>query len=123
MAQGGAHMARAARSLGTQRRALAPVRVGAPAPRRASAPRARSLATAPVARTETLFLEPGFKAPAFALAEPATGKTVDLYTYAAGAPATVVMIICNHCERARGLARRRRFVRRGGGAAAFTFCN
>lgn len=31
------------------------------------------------------------------LLEPLTGKTVQLSSYAAGAPATLVMFICNHC--------------------------
>lgn len=35
--------------------------------------------------------------PAVQLPEPLTGKTVKLSEYAAGAPATLVMHICNHC--------------------------
>lgn len=34
---------------------------------------------------------------ALQLLEPLTGKIVRLSSYAAGAPATLVMFICNHC--------------------------
>ena len=39
----------------------------------------------------------GEKAPAFALPEPLTGKTVSLHDVAAGAKGTLVMFLCVHC--------------------------
>lgn len=39
----------------------------------------------------------GTVAPDFSLPEPATGRTVGLAEIAAGARATVVMFLCNHC--------------------------
>lgn len=39
----------------------------------------------------------GAKAPDFTLTEPLTGGRVALSEYAAGAPATLVAFICNHC--------------------------
>lgn len=50
-----------------------------------------------MARTESVTLDVGFKAPEFALPEPLTGKTVSLYDYTSGCSAAVIMIICNHC--------------------------
>jgi len=48
-----------------------------------------------MARTPSTMLELGTAAPAFALPEPATGKTVSLDAFA-GSPLLVVFI-CNHC--------------------------
>lgn len=46
--------------------------------------------------TESAPFEIGAKAPSFALTEPLTGKTVTLDDFQ-GAPAYLVMFICNHC--------------------------
>ncbi|PRW44843.1 prolyl endopeptidase-like isoform A [Chlorella sorokiniana] len=48
-------------------------------------------------RVENEEVELGTKAPDFELLEPLTGKRLQLHAYAAGAPATLVMFICNHC--------------------------
>lgn len=50
-----------------------------------------------MAYTESNMLPLGTKAPAFRLPEPATGRMVSLEDIAAGARATVVMFLCNHC--------------------------
>ncbi|GBF95913.1 thioredoxin [Raphidocelis subcapitata] len=47
--------------------------------------------------TESVDLAVGTKAPDFALPEPLTGKTVTLADVSAGAKATLVCFICNHC--------------------------
>lgn len=49
-----------------------------------------------MARTPTVQLELGFRAPDFALPEPLSGNTTTLADVK-GAKATVVMFICNHC--------------------------
>lgn len=50
-----------------------------------------------MAYTESQMIPLGTVAPDFELLEPATGKTLGLRSIAAGAKATVVMFICNHC--------------------------
>ncbi|EIE22434.1 alkyl hydroperoxide reductase/ thiol specific antioxidant/ Mal allergen [Coccomyxa subellipsoidea C-169] len=47
--------------------------------------------------TESKTLEVGTKAPAFTLPEPLTTNQISLYNLAEGAPALLVMFICNHC--------------------------
>ncbi len=49
-----------------------------------------------MAQTSSTMLPLGTPAPAFSLPEPATGKTVSLDDFQ-GAPALLVMVICNHC--------------------------
>jgi len=49
-----------------------------------------------MAQTASTMLPLGIAAPAFALPEPASGKTVSLDDFKA-APALLVMFICNHC--------------------------
>lgn len=46
--------------------------------------------------TESMELEVGSRAPPFELVEPRTGETVSLQDFE-GAPALLVMFICNHC--------------------------
>ncbi|EFN56396.1 hypothetical protein CHLNCDRAFT_22310 [Chlorella variabilis] len=48
-------------------------------------------------RVENEEVSLGTVAPDFVLLEPLTGVTVKLSAYAAGAPATLIMFICNHC--------------------------
>lgn len=67
-----------------------------PAPRQARQARRGALHVVAV-KTENEEVALGTKAPDFELLEPLTGKTVKLSDYAAGAPATLVMFICNHC--------------------------
>jgi thiol-disulfide isomerase/thioredoxin len=50
-----------------------------------------------MAYTESNMLPLGTAAPDFELLNPATGKAVRLSDVAAGASATVVMFLCNHC--------------------------
>ncbi|MCW5922629.1 MAG: thioredoxin family protein [Saprospiraceae bacterium] len=50
-----------------------------------------------MAYTESNMLPLGTKAPDFALPDTVSGKTVALKDVAAGARATVVMFLCNHC--------------------------
>ncbi|MDX1910773.1 MAG: thioredoxin family protein [Saprospiraceae bacterium] len=50
-----------------------------------------------MAYTESNMIPLGTVAPDFELPNPATGKTVGLRDVAAGAKATVVMFLCNHC--------------------------
>jgi len=50
-----------------------------------------------MAYTESNMIPLGTTAPEFELPDPATGKTVRLRDVAAGAKATVVMFLCNHC--------------------------
>jgi thiol-disulfide isomerase/thioredoxin len=50
-----------------------------------------------MAYTESNMLPLGTTAPVFTLPEPGTGRTVSLEDVAAGARATVVMFLCNHC--------------------------
>ncbi|MBL7809400.1 MAG: thioredoxin family protein [Saprospiraceae bacterium] len=50
-----------------------------------------------MAYTESNMIPLGTKAPEFSLPEPGTGKVVTLQDVAAGARATVVMFLCNHC--------------------------
>ena len=50
-----------------------------------------------MAYTESNMIPLGTKAPEFTLPEPGTGKIVGLQDVAAGARATVVMFLCNHC--------------------------
>jgi thiol-disulfide isomerase/thioredoxin len=50
-----------------------------------------------MAYTESNMIPLGTKAPEFSLPEPGTGKMVALQDVAAGARATVVMFLCNHC--------------------------
>ncbi|MDO8366146.1 MAG: thioredoxin family protein [Saprospiraceae bacterium] len=50
-----------------------------------------------MAYTESNMIPLGTQAPDFTLPDPATGKTVNLLEIAAGAKATVVMFLCNHC--------------------------
>lgn len=50
-----------------------------------------------MAYTESNMLPLGTLAPAFSLSEPATGRRVSFDDVAAGAKATVVMFLCNHC--------------------------
>ena len=50
-----------------------------------------------MAYTESNMIPLGPLAPAFDLPNPATGKTVQLQDVAAGAKATVIMFLCNHC--------------------------
>ncbi|PSC70394.1 alkyl hydroperoxide reductase [Micractinium conductrix] len=59
--------------------------------------RGRGVLQVVAVRTENEEVALGFKAPDFELPEPLTGKAVKLSEYAAGAPATLVMFICNHC--------------------------
>ena len=49
------------------------------------------------ARVESATLSVGWKAPDFELLEPLTGKTVRLSDHAAGAKATLIMVLSNHC--------------------------
>ncbi len=50
-----------------------------------------------MAYTESTMRPLGSHAPDFALPEPATGHVISLNDVAAGARATVVMFLCNHC--------------------------
>ncbi len=50
-----------------------------------------------MAYTESNMLPLGTIAPDFCLPEPATGRKVTLADISQGAPATVVMFLCNHC--------------------------
>lgn len=50
-----------------------------------------------MAYTESNMIPLGTLAPDFELPNPATGKNVSLRDVAAGAKATVVMFLCNHC--------------------------
>jgi len=50
-----------------------------------------------MAYTESQMIPLGTVAPDFELLEPESGTTLGLQTIAAGAKATVVMFICNHC--------------------------
>jgi len=50
-----------------------------------------------MAYTESIMIPLGTQAPDFQLPNPSTGKTVGLQELAAGAKATVVMFLCNHC--------------------------
>jgi len=50
-----------------------------------------------MAYTESNMLPLGTLAPAFSLAEPATGQMLSFDDVSAGAKATVVMFLCNHC--------------------------
>ncbi|WIA44506.1 hypothetical protein OEZ86_007246 [Tetradesmus obliquus] len=47
--------------------------------------------------TESAQLKIGSQAPAFELPDPLTGNTISLAAASAGAKATLVMFICNHC--------------------------
>ena len=50
-----------------------------------------------MAYTESNMIPIGTLAPAFELLDPSSGKLVSLQEIAAGAKATVVMFLCNHC--------------------------
>lgn len=50
-----------------------------------------------MAYTESNMIPLGTKAPAFELLNPASGRLVSLQDIAAGAKATVIMFLCNHC--------------------------
>lgn len=50
-----------------------------------------------MAKTESVTLDHSFTAPDFTLPDAVTGDSINLNEYAAGAQATIIMIICNHC--------------------------